>query len=279
MAYKDFTNYRYNPVYTIVGDDKSHFHEKYNLSILYANEGKLFNMKRSYGEMSQLYYIYQLYKNGTLSSKYVGLNHYRRYFNFLDNIPDLDDIFKNYDLILVNAVLKEEGLRNNYCKYHICEKYDEAMDIIKYNKSEYYATALKINDIKGIYFCNMFIMKKEDFMKYCEFIFDILFELDRRNNFKTDKDVLNYVKQIFKKKKEYEFQSRFHGFLSERLSNIFYHHNFKRIKIFSFSSVKARNSYCIKEKRIYKPPEALLISLIINIIVLFIFFCNNLFLK
>ena len=63
------------------------------LNIIYANEGKLYNFRKAYAEMSKLYYIYQLYKNGTISSKYIGVNHYSRYFNFTDNIPDMDSIF------------------------------------------------------------------------------------------------------------------------------------------------------------------------------------------
>ena len=45
-------------------------------------------------------YIYQLFKNGKFTSKYIGLNHYGRYFNFTDNIPDIDSIFEYYDVIL-----------------------------------------------------------------------------------------------------------------------------------------------------------------------------------
>ena len=43
------------------------------------------NKTMPFSEMSKIYYIYQLYKNETLNSKYVGVNHYRRYFIFKDN--------------------------------------------------------------------------------------------------------------------------------------------------------------------------------------------------
>ena len=42
LAHKDFKNYRFNPVYNIVVDEKSQLKDNYNLNILYANEGKLF---------------------------------------------------------------------------------------------------------------------------------------------------------------------------------------------------------------------------------------------
>ena len=73
-------------------------------------------------------------------------------------------------------------------------------------------------------------MKIEDFYKYCEFMFDVLFELDKKYNFKTDYDVLLYTKKIFNDTKKAFRQSRLHGFLAEKLSNIFYNKHFKRIK-------------------------------------------------
>ena len=72
-------------------------------------------------------------------------------------------------------------------------------------------------------------MKKEDFFKYCEFMFDILFEFDRRNNFSSDNDVLNYTKKIYNDSNMSNRQSRLQAFLSERISNIFFNKNFKKI--------------------------------------------------
>ena len=232
MAHKDFKNYRYHPIYTIVADDESELQKKYRLNIIYAKEGKLYNLKRGYSEMSRLYYIYQLYKNGNLSSKYVGLNHYRRYFNFTDNIPDLDEIFKNYDVILGDSDFQEKGMKGHYCRQHFCKDYEEIIDIIKQMKPNYYETALRVGEKKYLHSCNLFIMKKEDFFKYCEFMYDILFEFDRRHNFSTDQDVFNYVVKVFKRRDN--FQVRLQGYLAERIGNIFYFHNFKRIKTFSY---------------------------------------------
>ena len=52
MTHKDFINYRYNKVYSIVADDKSQLKNKYNLDVIFANEGKLYRMSRAYCEMS-----------------------------------------------------------------------------------------------------------------------------------------------------------------------------------------------------------------------------------
>ena len=232
LAHKDFKNYRFNPVYNIVVDEKSQLKDNYNLNVLYANEGKLFNLKKAYCEMGKLYYIYQLYLNRTFSTKYIGFNHYRRYFDFGDNIPDLDYIFNNYDIILINKYKIKETVRAQFCHFHICSKFDQILDIIKEIKPDYYEAALKVSIGTELYLCNIFIMKKEDFFKYCEFMFDILFEFDKRHNFKTVKDIEVYMKQYFEEK-EALFQVRVQGFLSERISTIFYHKYFNssRIKI------------------------------------------------
>ena len=74
-------------------------------------------------------------------------------------------------------------------------------------------------------------MKKEYFIIYGEFLFEVLMEFDRRHNLKTDEDIKNFIEQeiIRTGKKDYnvEYQSRVEGFLSERISQIFYAHHFK----------------------------------------------------
>ena len=236
MTHKDFVNYRKNPVYSIVVDDKSLLKNTYNLRIIYADRGKLYKLNRAYSEMSQLYYIYQLYKSGEMDSKYIGLNHYRRYFEFKDNIPNLDEIFKNYDVILNTPYIFKQGMKKQFCDCHFCKNYDEIIDIIKDIKPEYYESAIKTINLTEIHYCNLFIMKKNDFYKFCEFMFDILFEFDRRHNFTSDKDVLNYVKENFKSPTNFLYQSRIQAFLSERIGNIFYFQNFKKIKTFRFGN-------------------------------------------
>ena len=243
MAHKDFESFRYNPVYSIVVDDKTFLKNKYNLNIIYADKGKLYKLKRAYSEMSQLYYIYTLYKNGNMTSDFIGLNHYRRYFNFTDNIPDIDKIFKNHDVILGAPFFMRHGMRSHFCSRHICQNYNQIIDIIKDIKPDYYDSALQTNNLKQVYFCNLFIMKKKDFFDYCEFMFNILFEFDRRNNFTSDDDVLNYTKKFYQIKNVIDYpralyQSRIQAFISERIGNIFYYKKFRKAKLFNFGNYK-----------------------------------------
>ena len=109
-------------------------------------------------------------------------------------------------------------MKFQYCLRHRCENYDEVIDIIKTIKPEYYKMALNVSNEKIVYLNNMFIMKKEDFLRYC-----VLFEFDRRHNFTSDDDVLNYVKKYFKGSEVISHQQRMQGFLIERIANIFYY--------------------------------------------------------
>ena len=122
MTHKDFMNKRYNHIYHIVADDIKKLKNKYNLNIINAKNGKLYKMNRAYGEMSKLYFIYQMYKEKKISSKYIGLNHYKRYFEFTDELPDLDDIFENYDVILPEKKYLNISVKERYCNRHIYVK-------------------------------------------------------------------------------------------------------------------------------------------------------------
>ena len=239
ITHKDFKNYRYNPIYSIVSNNNKLSKKKYILDTYLATEGKLHKMKRAYSEMSHIYYIYQLYKNENITSKYIGFNHYRRYFNFTDIFPNVEDLFENYDAILGDPIENNQTIMEQYCKTHICEAYNEILEIIKVIKPEYYITALKSSNEKIFYPCNLFIMKKNDFFKYCEFIFDVLFEFDRRKKLSSDENVLNYTKKFFNKSEDYYYQSRLEAFLSERLGNFFFKHQFKRIKTFEVANYTA----------------------------------------
>ena len=236
MTHKDFINHRYNKAYSIVADDITQLKNKYKLNVIFANNGKLYKMKRAYGEMSKLYYIYELYKNGSNSSKYIGMNHYKRYFNFTDNIPDLDKIFDHHDIILNSPLIVKGNAKINFCKYVNCKKFDEIIKIIKDIKPEYYETALNVSKRNKIHYCNLFIMKKQDFLKYCKFMFDILFEFDKRNNYKSDKDLFEYYKRLYNNRKSQLYQTRLQGYLSEIIGNIYYFHHFKHFKIYDYGN-------------------------------------------
>ena len=238
ITHKDFYNKISNFYYKILCDDCSQLKNKYKLQLISSHiDNELYIKKIGYCEGSKMYYIWKNYKNNKINTKYIGFNHYRRIFSFLNKIPNLNNIFKKYDVILKKTFyLKNENIKEQYSKYHIGKNMDEIIDIIKVNFTNYYITALKTMNMLNVSFCNIFIMKRNDFIEYGEFVFGVLFEFDRRNNLQNDNDIENYIKNNFINKTKVDntkintidYQRRVEAFLLERLSNIYYNYKFKK---------------------------------------------------
>jgi hypothetical protein len=52
--------------------------------------------QKGYCELSGMYWVWKNYKS---FGKYIGFNHYRRYFSFMDDIEQVDTIFKTHNII------------------------------------------------------------------------------------------------------------------------------------------------------------------------------------
>jgi len=230
-AHKDFSTSLTSPIYKILCDEKVQLKKEYNLTIIETNKDNILTLKRrGYGENSKIHYIWKLYKEGKLDSKYVGFVHYRRIFSFKDNIPNIDEIFKNYDVILKRRTYFKCSIRQHYNKIHIPHFLNESVDIIRENYPEYYQFAERALRKKWGNFRNIFIMKKKDFIKWGDFVFGVLFEFDRKYNLTTDEDIRNLIiKEVKYKRLNVYYQSRLQGFLIERISNIFYRRHFRKV--------------------------------------------------
>lgn len=112
----------------------------------------------------------------------IGLNNTR-----------LQNLIKNYDLVVsypsqfnLLDLSKTISIREDYDKNipHVkVEDFDLMIDLIK-NKYPQYSNNID-NYINGSskYMFQMFIMKKELFFEYCEFLFEILFEIEKKVDF------------------------------------------------------------------------------------------------
>ena len=233
VAHKDFKNKLNNPYYKIICDNKAQLQNKYQIKIIetYKNN-ELYSKKRGYCEGSKIYYIWKKYKKNKISSKYVGFAHYRRVFLFGNDIPNLDEIFTKYDAIINKKIRFKFSMKIQFSNCHFQKFLDEIEEIIKENFTEYYPQTQKTLYGNFLSCCNIFIMKKEDFIKYGEFVFGVLLEFDRRHNIKNDKDIQNLILSEIKrtgKRTNVIYQCRQEGFLMERISSIFYDYQFKKM--------------------------------------------------
>lgn len=156
-------------------------------------------------EFCELTGLYWIWKNS--DAQILGLCHYRRYFECGGHIlgrKDIEERLSLYDIIIANSAMAEKSVWDHYCKKHhkddlICcrevvrEKYPDYLDAFDLT---IHANLTSIG--------NMMICRKEILDSYCEWLFDILFEVERRC------DTSNYD----------SYQKRLYGFLSERLLRV-----------------------------------------------------------
>ena len=197
------------------------------------NEGDNISDKNPhFCELTCHYWAWKNLKNVDI----VGLNHYRRYFDFTRKwaqfsadkhfiqteeflkqtyqFPDLDKLLQKYDIILPVARHWRVSNTQQYADYHIAKDWEMLRQIIKERHPEYIPAFEKTMDQsnKSVGY-NMFITHWNHFDAYSKWLFDILFEVERR------------VPPI-----EDPIQSRIYGYMSERLINVFCAHHHLMIK-------------------------------------------------
>lgn len=181
---------------------------------------------------SEFYMLKNLPKEWELN-EYVGFCHYRKYFSFLDNIPDLDEIFKMYDAIMTSSYELPITVKEQYAKFHNVEDLEIVENIIKKNFKEYYKSFEKVINGKKIRYFNMFIMKKEDFNNYIKFMDGVLQKYIEMVGTDIEKRIENNKDKYLKEsspQNTVEFQYRIGGYLIERLLNVFADKHFKNIR-------------------------------------------------
>lgn len=182
---------------------------------------------------SELYHMYYLrhYKRDELS-EYVGFCHYRRYFSFGDNIPQID---KN-QVVLLKPILQPYTNRTMYGVYHNIEDIEIVERIITNEFREYQGALSMFLASREISPCNMFIMHRDKFCEMVDFIFGVIkrFEeevgdIDERLEKNKDK----YIKN-FHPNNTLAYQKRICGYLLERLVCLFVLKHFgKKDKIYT----------------------------------------------
>ena len=184
-----------------------------------------------YSEFYQFKYI----SDNIPLNKYVGFCHYRRYFGFLDDIPNLDEIFSKYDCIVGKPMIFKMTVKEQYQTLHNIEDLYIVGGII----ADKYPQHAKMwhNFINGNMFIpyNMFIMKSEDFKEYIKFVFDVLDEYLKIVGTDINKRIYDnyekYIKDVYPNN-TVDYQYRIGGYIGERLTNVFLMSHFKKMKTY-----------------------------------------------
>lgn len=181
---------------------------------------------RSYCELTAQYWVW---KNDT--ADYMGFFHYRRFLSFSKySLPyvleknmdaktlrrhgydpeNIRKIIAAHDLIAPKAEEMHQTVYDYYCLTPNERKQD--IDLVKLIMAESYPQYLQAMEIyfsqTKMYFCNIYIMKRELFHEYCTFLFGILEKYEQLC------DKTGYTAQ----------EMRAEGFLAERIFGVFYTH-------------------------------------------------------
>lgn len=222
--------------------------------MLHDNEGdNISDRNKTYCELTAQYWAW---KND--DADYYGFFHYRRYFAFdpsitredgwgnivYDRIDDeaikelkldpvtMKKVITQYDVISVKGrkypqEMEEDCPMDVYHEYGVVpfqhrKDLDLTLKILKQKYPEFSEIADEYMKSNVAHECNMFIMKKDVYRKYCEWLFDILFEAEKQ------------IDTTWYSVEEY----RVMGYLAERLCGIYYSYLKKQEGIKAFELPK-----------------------------------------
>lgn len=157
--------------------------------------------------------IYWAWKN--LDCDYIGLAHYRRHFRGKKTRDKWDGILTTAQ---AEALLKDtdvllpkrrnyyiETVYNQYVHAHPAEPLELALQLAGAHGQAYKDAVAAMKKRTWTHIYNMFLMKKDIFDGYCQWLFPILFQVEH------EIDISSYS----------QYDKRVFGFLSERLLDIY----------------------------------------------------------
>ncbi len=170
------------------------------------------NKNANYCELTGLYWAWK-----NLPAEYIGLCHYRRYFTRSNPCS----CSKKKQVILTKAEWEEllnehpiivpdkrkyyiETNRSHYNHSHYAKDLDMTEKIIQEKYPQYSEAFSKVMERTWAHMFNMFVMRRDYFDEYCNWLFDVLQKLEKRTDI-TDYDAV---------------EARIYGYISELLLDV-----------------------------------------------------------
>ena len=141
------------------------------------------NISAKNGGFCELTCLYWAWKN--LQADYVGLAHYRRHFSGKGKqvltLTEAEKLLSDTNIVLTKKRRYYiETLYDHYAHTHAVKPLDTAGEIIAEKYPEYLTEFERLKKRTSAHMFNMMIMRRDLFDRYCEWLFDILFELEKR---------------------------------------------------------------------------------------------------
>ena len=187
-----------------------------------------------YSEIMSYFYVAENYE----TPKYIGFCQYRRRWEFEDNVPDMNEVLKESQVLLPHPMQFPISIKDQYAMCHNIDDLNIVTDILDKKYPDYHDSWDAFLNGKIMFPYNMFIMKMDDFLRYIKFMRDVLDEYvnivgtDIYKRIEDNKD--KYIKDFYPNN-TVDYQYRIGGYLAERLTNVFILKNFTKV---SFCGVK-----------------------------------------
>ncbi|MCI6406540.1 DUF4422 domain-containing protein [Veillonella caviae] len=207
---------------------------KPDLGYVGDNTGDHISLKnQNYCELTALYWAWK-----NLDADYIGLVHYRRYFTkkevrnveakksqILSSV-DWEQLLSSTPVVVADKrKYYIESNRSHYNHAHHREGLDVTEQIIAELYPDYSAAFTKVCNRTWAHMFNMFVMRRDLYNQYCEWMFSILEELEKRV------DISDYD----------TYESRIYGFVSEILLDVWLEANHIEYKEQNVSFMEPQN--------------------------------------
>lgn len=154
---------------------------------------------KQYCELTAFYWLWK-----HCEDTYWGICHYRR--NFAFEKKDIDKISAGQgEVILPVPTILYISLEEHYIECHGDREWQIMNEVLLEKYPEYREVLQKVFQGKTFYEYNMIVARREILEDYCSWLFDILFEVEKRCG-----------------NKENCYQNRYAGFLAERLLTLYF---------------------------------------------------------
>lgn len=211
------------------------------------NSGNIFsdntfdNISNKNANYCELTGLYRIWKN--VKEDIVGICHYRRYFtqSFISNNAnhflkekEIRKILDDYDIILPKIYHFKDKIISDKSTAPNIEDMKYVRDVISELYSDYLDDYDRFINQNYSFLFNMLVARKEVFDRYCDWLFNILFEVEKRIpsfTYKNDK-----------------YRIRLFGFISERLLNVWVNKNSLKIKQCYVVNTQKNNIFNYKMK-------------------------------
>jgi hypothetical protein len=155
-----------------------------------------------YCELTGTYWIWK-----NTNYQYLGLCHYRRYFQLEYN--QIESILQKKDIILPRKRIFRISIEEQYKREHYNKNWDIMLEVLKKSYPKYYETSKRVFSDNKLYAYNMLITKQSIFNNYCEWLFGVLQKVQTKIS----------LSDLYKP------EARYIGFIGERLLTLYVIHN------------------------------------------------------